>query len=180
MLCVRSSTSVALLKGINIFFFRSTNKFLAYCPQTPGVFCSFYLPGVFFYSASFSNKLKLRFYDHFTYASFLAHLQGALKRLKTFYFLKLRLRGLGYRIRRYLPYFYRFYFTRTNYIYFHVPKNILVCRRKKRVLLLSTDYHLVRLVFANLMLLHQVGPYNRRGFSYPRQIILLKAIKKIV
>jgi ribosomal protein L6P/L9E len=100
--------------------------------------------------------------------------------MQQIYFLRLRLKGLGYRIKRFTSHFYRFYFTRTNYIYFHLPQTLIFKRRKKKIILLSTNYHLVRLVFAHLMLLHKVGPYNRRGFTYPRQIIFLKIVKKIV
>jgi len=124
--------------------------------------------------------MQLLFSNHFFYASFLAHLFVCIRKFSAMFFLKLKIRGLGYRIRRYAKALYRFYFTRTNYIYFNVPLNLIVRRRKKKLLLISPDYSLVRLVFAHLMLLHTVGPYNRRGFSYPRQIIFLKPKKKIV
>lgn len=123
--------------------------------------------------------MKFIFISKSAYLAFLSHFTNLINKVSLIFFLKLRLRGLGYRIRRYTSFFYRFYFTRTNYIYFHVPAALVVKKRKKRILLLSTNYHLVRLVFANLMLLHKVGPYNRRGFAYPRQIIFLKPVKKL-
>lgn len=165
---------------LDFFFAPGTNKLFVTSRSQSKIYF-FYLPSFFYYKPlSTTKRLQLFFVNHFSYTSFLAHLFNCLSKLSSVFFLKLKIKGLGYRIRRYAKALYRFYFTRTNYIYFHVPVNVIVRRRKKRLLLISSDYALVRLVFAHLMLLHTVGPYNRRGFSYPRQIVFLKPKKKIV
>lgn len=161
-----------------IFLSVEANK-LFIVSSSDNKFYYFYLPSFFYYKLA-KNHLKLSFLSNFSYSSFLAHLLVFTRKFSTLFFLKLKIKGLGYRIRRYTKALYRFYFTRTNYIYFNVPLHLVVRRKKKRLLLISPDYALVRLVFAHLMLLHTVGPYNRRGFSYPRQIIFLKPKKKIV
>ena len=167
------------LKTDGFAFSKQTNKLtIKPKPIKGGKF--FILPRTFYYRFQ-AGQLSFLFTSKFYYKSFMSHLLSLLEAQRTVYLLKLRLRGLGYRIRRYGSFLYRFYFTRTNYIYFHLPQQeLMVKRRKKRIFLLSTNYYLVRLVFTNLMLLHKVGPYNRRGFSYPRQIVFLKPIRKIV
>lgn len=166
-------------KLVNLGFYLSlqTNKFVIFS-KGGGKLFSFFMPQLFFFNTN--SSYKFLFTSKHLYSSFLTNLRFYTNCLQQIYFLKLRLKGLGYRIRRFSRRLYRFYFTRTNYIYFHLPIRLIFKKKKKKIILLSTDYHLVRLVFANLMLLHRVGPYNRRGFTYPRQIIILKLVKKIV
>lgn len=90
------------------------------------------------------------------------------------------MRGLGYRFRRITSFLFRFYFTRTNYIYFHCPRSILLLSRKRRVILVSSDKHKLHLVFSHIMKLHRVGPYNKRGFTYPRRVFRRKPGKKVL
>lgn len=168
-----------IIKDLDFFFFEKFNKF-AFFSRPLGKLAFIFLPKFFFFKNILKKKLKFYFMNNFNYLSFFSHLVVKLNSLKVIYFLKLRLRGLGYRFRRYTPYFFRFYFTRTNFIYFHVPFNLIVKKKKKRILLISMNYHLLRLVFVNLMYLYKIGPYIRKGLVYPRQIFFLKPIKKLV
>ena len=164
---------------IIIFLSVEANKLFIVSPSQAKAY-SFYLPSFFHYNKQATHHIKLFFTSNFSYSSFLAHLLVFTSKFSRIFFLKLKIKGLGYRIRRYTKALYRFYFTRTNYIYFNVPLYLVFRRRKKRLLLMSPDYALVRLVFTHLMLLHTIGPYNRKGFSYPREIVFLKPKKKIV
>jgi len=44
----------------------------------------------------------------------------------------------------------------------------------------SDNFALLKMVFSNILLLKNVGPYRLRGIRYPRQIILLKKGGKTV
>jgi hypothetical protein len=64
--------------------------------------------------------------------------------------------------------------------YIYIPKSVLVKWYKKRIIFLSNDFFLLKLLFSNILLLKKLGPYRIRGLRYPRQIILLKkTVKKI-
>jgi len=55
------------------------------------------------------------------------------------YFIKLRIRGLGYRLYSISDLTHFFFFNYTNYYYFFNPKNLLVKTYKKRMLLFSFE-----------------------------------------
>jgi len=141
---------------------------------------NFYCPNYIFINYINNNKFKILFSTKFKFTSFLAHLKFNILKIKNLFFLKLKLRGLGYRFKKICNNLYRFYFTRTNYIYMHKPKNILLKFRKKRIILISSHKQLLHNLFKNLLLLHPVGPFNRRGFHYPRKILILKKGKKVL
>lgn len=137
------------------------------------------MPTIFFVHKE-GNAYKLLFGSSTMFRNFILSLAFVIRRLTMVYFLRLKLRGLGYRFKKISSTLYRFYFTRTNYIYFHCPKNILIKSRRKRIILLSCNKQILNLVFSNIVDLHKVGPYNRRGFTYPRRIIFMKKGKKII
>jgi hypothetical protein len=58
--------------------------------------------------------------------------------------------------------------------YIHVPKNIIIKWYKKRIIFISNNFILLKLLFSHILLLKLLGPYRLRGIRYPRQIILLK------
>lgn len=100
--------------------------------------------------------------------------------LQRLFFLKFRLRGLGYRFKRITPFLSRFYFTRTNYIYFHHPQDLFLVSRKRKVILLSFNKQLLHLVFSHILRLYKKSPYNKRGFTSPRRFFRRKPGKKIL
>ena len=102
-----------------------------------------------------------------------------LRYINKIFIVKLKLKGLGYRIKKYCFHLYRFYFTKTNYIYLHVPKYMIIRSRKRRMIIVSNEYSLLRTIFVHILLLKSAGPYNKRGFIFPRAIMFLKQGKKI-
>lgn len=136
------------------------------------------LPHWFF----FINKpayISLLFKTKYHFLSVLKHITYLLRYINKIFIVKLKLKGLGYRIKKYCIHLYRFYFTKTNYIYLHVPKYMIVRSRKRRMIIVSSNYSLLRTVFVHILLLKSTGPYNRRGFIYPRVIMFLKHGKKV-
>lgn len=95
-----------------------------------------------------------------------------------FYYFKLKVRGLGYRIKRITQRLFRFFMGTTNFFFFHVPKDILVRARRRRMLLISYNKASLNLVFSHLLLLKRLVPYQLRGVFFPKQVILLKPGKK--
>jgi len=90
------------------------------------------------------------------------------------------MRGLGYRIRKITLDLYRFYFTKTNYIHLHLPANIFLYLRKRRLFLISRRKDLLYQLVKHILALHTARPYNRRGFTYPRHLRRRKPGKKVL
>jgi hypothetical protein len=58
--------------------------------------------------------------------------------------------------------------------YIYIPKNLLIKWYKKRLILISNDLILIKIIFAEILLLKKLGSYKIIGIRYPRQIILIK------
>ena len=106
------------------------------------------------------------------------HFINSVTRLVTFSFVKLRLKGLGFRIRKVGHNLYKFFFNFINFIYFHVPFGVFVKARRKRILLVSNDLVRLEQIFSQFLLLRKVNIYRGGGFIYPRQIFFFKTGKK--
>jgi hypothetical protein len=59
--------------------------------------------------------------------------------MKKIFFFRLKLRGLGYSVRRFSKYLFSFFMAVSNRFYFHIPLNIFVKKRKKLFIFLSYD-----------------------------------------
>lgn len=91
-----------------------------------------------------------------------------------FYFIKLRIRGLGYRWRTISSNFHYIFFNYTNFYYFYNPYNIIIKIYKKRMILISYFWHSLRLIMSHILLLQKIGPYTLHGIRWAKQIIFLK------
>jgi len=135
------------------------------------------LSSTFLYLLRF-NFLSFLFLDKFFFNSFISHFSYLYSNLYSLHFVRLKARGLGYRIYRICGSFFRLYFGFTNYFYLHSPKDIIVKSRKRRLLLLSNNPSVIKLLLAHLLLLKKISTYRIRGLVYPKQIIILKIGKK--
>lgn len=139
----------------------------------------FRLPSYYFLKKS-ENLIELLFVNKFFFSSFITHFFLFYERASMLYFLKLKVKGLGYRIRKISASLYYFFFNYTNMFYFHVPKNILIKCYKKSMILVGNDFSQLKMVFSHILLLKTIGPYRLRGMRYPRQIVMLKIKTKKV
>ena len=149
-------------KKLNLFFLKGLN----------GLFF-FYMPSYFFFKRN-EKEISFIFLKKFLFKSFLTFFWVNYNYSFIYYILRLRLRGLGFRIRKITNSLYYFFFNFTNLFYFHVPNNILIRSYKKRLLLLSNNFQILKLIFVNLLFLKKLGPYRLLGFRFPKHIIFLK------
>lgn len=160
----------------DLFFCLSKN--VIYLKGFYGIFV-FRLPSRFYCSFNFEKLFYNFLFDRrYFFSSFLSHFLTGYRRLFFVFFLRLKVRGLGYRIRPLSRYLLRFFLGTTNYLFFHIPKQILVRARRRRLLLVSNNYEHLRLFYVNLLLLKKLIPYQLRGVFFPRQLILMKPGKK--
>lgn len=122
----------------NINFCYSTKLSCFFFKNMSGIFV-LRLPSFYFFSKMSLNKLVFIFLNKFFFKSFIKHLFCLSNRLSIAYFVKLRIRGLGFRMRSISDVMYYFFFNYTNYYYFFSPKTLLIRVYKKRMLLISFD-----------------------------------------
>jgi len=94
------------------------------------------------------------------------------------YFYKLRLKGLGFRIVKLANGLYRFFFNKINYIYFNVPKNIIMHYKQRVLIFLSIHWDILKMVIIHLLSLKKLSIYNLRGLWYGYQLRTKKPGKK--
>jgi hypothetical protein len=131
------------------------------------------LPYIYFYK-SMQNFLSLFFINYFHFISFFKHIVQLYNKLSSFYYLKLKLKGLGYRIIHISKLLIKLFFNRNNFFYVHLPKTILFRYKIRRLFFLSTKLTDLRNLMINILLLKKYIVYRLSGLFYPRQIILLK------
>ena len=131
------------------------------------------IPYIYFYKLD--NKfISFFFYNYFCYISFFKHILQLYNKLSSFYYLRLKLKGLGYRIIHVSTFLVKLFFNRSNFFYMHIPKSILFRYKIRRLFFLSTKLVDLRNLMINLLLLKKYIVYRLSGLFYPRQIILLK------
>jgi hypothetical protein len=171
-----NSNVIKLNNKFNLFF--SFSRSLLYLFGIYGV-VALKLPSYYFFMNT-KQQLSLSFVNYFYYISFLKHFTNNYKKIFNIYIVNIKVKGLGYRIRRVVDNIYYFFFNYTNMFYFYIPNNILIKWYKKRIVLVSFDFVLLKSIFSNILLLKNIGSYRLRGVRYPRQIILLKKGNKKV
>ena len=135
------------------------------------------LPKFYFFILN-RDKLYLQFNNKYFFSSFLSHFSRVYNNLNFLFFAKIKLRGLGYRIRPMTKDLLRIFMGFTNYIFFHIPQDIFIKPRRRRMIIITNDYSKLRTLLANLFLLKNLSPYRLRGVFFPKQIILMKPGKK--
>lgn len=158
---------------LDIFF---SNNNLLYLRGNFGL-AVFILPNTFFYKKQI-NSISFLFLTFFAFKSFLAHFFQALRKLFFFSYVRLKIKGIGHRVRKISNSLYKFFFFSTSFFYFYVPAGIIFRWKKKRILMVSNDIWLLKLVLAHILLLKAVTAYRKRGVLTFKSIIFKKEGKR--
>ena len=157
-------------KDIKIFF--SNKESLLYIKGLYN-YIMLKMPNYFFSNVN-KNKLSIIYSKKELFLLFIKSINIVYKKLIFLYCVRLKLRGLGFKIRKISKNLYYFFFNYINIYYFYIPKNLIIKWYKKRILLISNDFMLLKLVFSQILLLKNLGAYRLIGTRFPRQIILIK------
>jgi hypothetical protein len=140
----------------------------------------FWLPFYFFFKKKGNQSFEFFFHEKFFYRYFISYLSKSFSVFLNIFYFKVKIRGLGYRIR--LVYrskkIFRFFFGAICYFYFFLPKNLVAKRRKRTLLLISSDFFVLRSILVYILFFRRWVPYNLRGIFFPKQILFLKTGKK--
>jgi hypothetical protein len=96
------------------------------------------------------KKIFIIFIKKFFFVSFISFLKNNLKILYNYFFFRLKLRGLGFRIRKISSNLYKFFFTSTNFFYLHLPLQIIIKLKRKKLLFISYNICLLKPVIISL------------------------------
>jgi len=130
MLYELKKNELGLKKNVNFFFYEASNIFLI---KGLKGFVVFRLPSFYYYKKNTINQLFLILFNVFFFKSFLKLISNCNKNLFLIYTFRLKMKGLGFRIRKLSTMLYKFFFTSVNFFYFHVPRNIILKNRKRRL-----------------------------------------------
>lgn len=156
------------------YFFGSNNLF--YIKGFFGVLVVI-LPSFFFFRHH-GYSLSFLFLNYFFFKSFFSHFLYLSRRLFFFSYARLKIKGIGHRVRKITKTFYKFFFFSTSYFYFYVPLGLIFKLKKKRMLLLSNDLDLLRRTLSHIILLKKITIYRKRGILVFRHILLRKEGKR--
>src|SRR5215216_3794318 len=129
----------------NIFFFNFGREFKLFFLKNNNLiilkkksrFFFLKLPYIYFYQLK-NKTINFIFLNYFHYISFFKHVVNLYNKLSSFYYLRLKLKGLGYRIIHLSGQLIKMFFNRSNYFYVHIPSSILFRYKIRRLFFLST------------------------------------------
>jgi|SRR5271170_615688 len=128
---------LSLKRNFNFFFCKAYNMFLI---KGLKGFMVFRLPCIYYYKHKNINQLFFILFSVFFFKSFLKLFLNCNKISFLIFTFKLKMKGLGFRIRKLSTMLYKFFFTSVNFFYLHVPKNIILKNRKRRLFFLSLNF----------------------------------------
>lgn len=132
------------------------------------------LPSFYFSRVERDSSIEFLFTNKFFFKSFVKCLLSTYNILIKLYFIKIKMSGLGYRLRELVDGFYYFFFNYTNFFYFYPPTSLKVRVYKKRMILVSHYWYLLRLIVSDILILKSLGVYNSRGLRLTKQFFVLK------
>jgi hypothetical protein len=95
-----------------------------------------------------------------------------------FFFFQLRLKGLGYRMKRFKNKYIRFFFTKNQLFYLHIPVEIYIKMRRRNIYILSINKSKLNDIFHHFMLLRKLDLYEKtKSFVMKNKILFLKKRK---
>lgn len=150
------------LKNNNILFFKNLFGYM-----------KIFMPSLFFVS-----RFKYLFLNKNFYNNFLNNFLFFFNKFYRFFFFRLRLRGLGYRIRKITKKLYRFFFAFNHFFYFHVSKDVFFKHRRRHLIIFSNNLVKLNDIFSHLLLLKKLDFYERNNtFIISRKILFFKKRK---
>lgn len=161
-----SNSKFFFFKNNNSVFFRNILGYLKY-----NMVSSYYVK-------TKENNIYFLFTKKGVYKNFINNFLFFFNKFFKFFFVKLRLRGLGYRIKKITKKLYRFFFAFNHYFYFHVSRDIFFKHRRRILIMFSNNLVKLNDIFSHLLLLKKLDFYERNNtFIISRKILFFKKRK---
>ena len=162
------------LRRVNIYFFQKKNVIIF---KNVLGYLKMYMPNIFFLK-KIKNRTSFIFLKKNHYNDFLNNFFLFINNFFRFYFFRLRLRGLGYRIKKITKKLFRFFFAFNHYFYFHVSNEVFFKHRKRNLIVFSNNLMKLNDIFSHLLLLKKLDFYERSNtFIVSKKILFFKKRK---
>jgi hypothetical protein len=136
-----------------------------------------YMFSKYFYK-NLKNNISFLFINKQIYNNFLNNFYNFFNKFFRFFFFRLKLRGLGYRIKKITKKLYRFFFAFNHYFYFHISKDIFFKHRRRNLIVFSNNLIKLNDIFSHLLLLKKIDFYERNNtFVISKKILFFKKRK---
>lgn len=135
-----------LYREIELIFFKNINKFFI---QEKFLIIRLFFVNLFFFKIFNGNvkNFNFLFLDFKKFFSFLKNFFNIYNNINNLYFFRLKLRGLGFVLKRYSKYLFSFLMAVNHFYYFFVPKIFLIKKKKKHIICLSLDLAKLNILF---------------------------------
>ena len=162
------------LIDVNIFYIKSYNILFL---KSDVSFCYLYL-GNFFFFKYFDDLLILMFLNKKFYNSFIKIFAFFFSIISKIFYFKLKLKGLGYRIKHVTKFLFKFFLAKNHFFYFFVPYNIFIKHRRRHLYVLSVNKFVLNDLFSKLLLLKKMDFYRKsNSFFLKKKLLFLKKKK---
>jgi len=132
----------------------------------------------FFFKKEANNKLFLLFTSNFLYKTFLSVILNVLSKYNFIYYFRLRMEGLGYRLRKYRKDLYRFFFGLKHFFYLYIPIGLIFKSKRRKFIVLSNDLVKLNNFFSQMIFLKKMDFYERNNtFLRTNKIMYIKKRK---
>jgi hypothetical protein len=164
-----------LLKNeLKLYYNKYENKIIFYGKYGTSIL---FLPNFFFVNVTIVGLFFL-FVNKKSVINFIKHFFYIYNSVFKIFFIRMKLRGLGYRIIRVAKRLYRFFFAVNHYFYFHIPNNIYIKRRARELFIISNNRARLNDIFHHLLYLKKLDLYERtNSFIVKNKILHLKKRK---
>lgn len=148
-----------LYRNIELIFVKNTNKIFI---QENGLFIKLYIVNLYFFKLLTSvNNLNFVFLNFKKFFSFFKNFFNIYNMINNLYFFRLKLKGLGFVLKRYSKYLFSFLMAVNHFFYFFVPNIFLIKKKKKHIICLSLDLSKLNILFWNLLFIKKHNVYVR-------------------
>lgn len=149
-------------RDIKLIFLKYLNKIFI---QEQLLIIRLFFINFYFFKANKHTQIKKNFNFMFLnfkkFFSFFKNFFNIYNNINNLYFFRLKLRGLGFALKRYSKYLFSFVMAVNHFFYFFVPYNILIKKKKKHIICLSLDLSKLNVLFWNLLFIKKHNVYVR-------------------
>lgn len=147
-------------RNIQIFFSKKTNKIFL---QENNIIIRLFFVNLFFFKTILneSKNINFLFIKLKKFYSFFINLINVYNTTKNLYFFRLKLRGLGFVLKRYSKFLFSFVMAVNHFYYFFVPDFFFIKKKKKHIICLSIDNIRLNILFWHLLFIKKHNVYVR-------------------
>lgn len=153
--------NIFLYRNIKIYFFKKFNKIFM---QEKDLIIRIFFVNFFFFKLLLKNNyenLNFLFLNYKKFFSFFSNFLNSYNNINCLYFFRLKLKGLGFVLKRYSKYLFSFLMAVNHFYYFFAPNFFLLKKKKRNIICLSIDLMRLNILFWHLLFIKKHNVYVR-------------------